>query len=149
MIVTKQNIDEFFQNKDIAVVGESAKKNKFGNDVIKELKQRNFKIYVLHLEAEEIEGHKCFRKIEDLPEEVSAIYISINKDKTNKIVSESKQKGINNIWVQQMSENAETLNFAEDCNLITGQCAIMHLEPVKGFHKFHRSIKKLFGKLPK
>lgn len=149
MIVIKQNIDEFFQNKDIAVVGASAKKNKFGNDVIKELKQRNFKIYVLHPEAEMIEGFKCFRSVFDLPEEVKAIHISVNKDKTNKIVSESKQKGIKNIWVQQMSENAETLKLAEDCNLITGQCVIMHLEPVKGFHKFHRSIKKFFGKLPK
>jgi predicted CoA-binding protein len=149
MTITKQNIDEFYQTKNIAVVGASAKKRKFGNDVITELTQRNYNVFVLHPEAEMIEGFKCFRSVADLPEEVGAIHISVNKNKTNKIVSEAKQKGIKNIWVQQMSENAETLSFAEDCNLITGQCVLMHLEPVKGVHKFHRSIKKFFGKLPK
>jgi hypothetical protein len=34
-------------------------------------------------------------------------------------------------------------------NLVTGQCILMFAEPVEGFHKFHRNLKKLFGRLPK
>jgi hypothetical protein len=34
-------------------------------------------------------------------------------------------------------------------NLVAGQCILMFAEPVEGFHKFHRNLKKLFGRLPK
>jgi predicted CoA-binding protein len=149
MKTTKQNIDAFYASKNIAVVGASVKTRKFGNDIIKEFVNKSFIVYPIHASAETIENLKCYKTIAELPSEVESILISVNKSKTNEIIAEAKQKGIKNIWVQQMSDNAETSNYAADCNLITRQCALMHLEPVTGMHKFHRSIKKFFGKLPK
>lgn len=149
MNITKQNIDAFYASKNIAVVGASVKTRKFGNDIIKEFVNKNFVVYPVHASADTIENQKSFKSIADLPSEVDSILISVNKNKTNEIIAEAKQKGIKNIWVQQMSDNAETSNYAADCNLITRQCVLMHMEPVSGMHKFHRSIKKFFGKLPK
>jgi len=149
MKTTKQNIEAFFASKNIAVVGASIKTRKFGNDVIKELLNKNFVVYPVHSLADTIENLKTFKSIAELPSEVGSILISVNKNKTNEIVAEAKQKGIKNIWVQQMSDNAETSNYSDDCNLIIRQCVLMHMEPVSGMHKFHRSIKKFFGKLPK
>jgi predicted CoA-binding protein len=149
MNVTKQNIEAFYASKNIAVVGASEKTRKFGNDIIKEFVSKNYVVYPVHASADTVENLKSFKSIAELPSEVGSILISVNKNKTNEIVADAKQKGIKNIWVQQMSENAETSNYAADCNLITRQCALMHLEPVSGMHKFHRSIKKFFGKLPK
>lgn len=146
---TKQNINAFFEQKNIAVVGASGKSRKFGNDVIKELCDRNFKVFVVHPSENQIAEHKCFKSISDLPAEVGSVLISVNKSKSNDIVIAAKQKGIKNIWVQQMSDNEQTSVYADDCNLIIKQCIMMHMEPVKGGHKFHRGIKKLFGLLPK
>jgi len=149
MTVTKQNIDAFFSSKNIAVVGASAKSKKFGNGVIKELVKKNYKVFPVHHTADSFEGIKCYKSVAELPAEVFSLYIVTNKNKTNDIISEAKQKGITHIWVQQMSENDETLKIAPELNIITKLCFMMYMEPVKGMHSFHRGIKNLFGQLPK
>ena len=62
----------------------------------------------------------------------------------------AKEKGIKNIWIQQMSESEEALRELEgtDINYIHGKCIMMFSEP-DGMHKFHRGIIKFFGRLPK
>lgn len=149
MKITKQNIETFFTESSIAVVGASAKSKKFGNEAIKELVKKNYNVFSVHPSAETLEGVECYKSVADLPAEVGSIHVSVNKNKTNDIVAAAKQKGIKQIWVQQMSQNENTCKNSEEINIITGQCMIMHLEPVRGFHKFHRGINKLFGKLPK
>ncbi|MDD3741244.1 MAG: CoA-binding protein [Bacteroidales bacterium] len=149
MKATRENIDTFFEQKNIAVIGASAKSKKFGNDVIKELINKDYKVFVVHPFAESIENQKCFRSINDLPDEVDSLHISVNKSKTNELVASAVQKGIKNVWVQQMSDNETTETYSKDCNLILKQCILMHAQPVKGVHKFHRSIKSFFGLLPK
>ncbi|PLX05895.1 MAG: hypothetical protein C0596_15445 [Marinilabiliales bacterium] len=149
MNITKQNIINFFKSEHVAVVGASAKSKKFGNDVIKELDKKGFKVYTIHKTANELEGFKCYSKLSELPEQIQSIHISTNKADTNGLVIEAKNKGIKNIWVQQKSENEKTIKLADDCNLIIKECLLMFLEQVKGGHKFHRAIKGLFGKLPK
>ena len=49
------------------------------------------------------------------------------------------------------SPNHETIRIAEEFNieLINKKCIYMFAEPVAGFHKFHRALVKLFGRLPK
>lgn len=149
MNITKQNIIDFFKSEHVAVVGASAKSKKFGNDIIKELDKKGFKVYPIHKTANELEGFKCYPTVNDLPDEVNSIHISTNKKFTNDIVINAKNKGIKNIWVQQMSENDETPSLCNECNLIVKECLFMFLDPVKGLHKFHKGVKKLFGKLPK
>ncbi len=60
-------------------------------------------------------------------------------------------KGIRNIWIQQRSDTGEALELLKDTdvNLIHNQCILMYAGPVKGPHKFHRFINKVFGKYPK
>ncbi|NCC87807.1 MAG: CoA-binding protein [Clostridia bacterium] len=149
MKASKKNIEDFLSNKDIAVVGASAKSKKFGNDVIKELVAKGYNVYPVHPTAKEIEGINCFDLISNLPDHVSAMHISTNKNLTNDIVINAKNKGIKMIWVQQMSDNDETPSLCNECNLIVKECIFMFLEPVKGLHKFHKGVKGLFGKLPK
>ncbi|PKP19790.1 MAG: hypothetical protein CVU05_10540 [Bacteroidetes bacterium HGW-Bacteroidetes-21] len=149
MTITKANIDIFLTHKNIAVIGASARTKKFGNEVIKELVKKGYAVYPIHLTAETLEGVKCYHSIGELPAEVQSIHISTNNKKANDIIVAAKQKGMTQIWVQQRSENEKTYDLANGVNMITNQCFLMHLGPVKGGHKFHRSIKSFFGKLPK
>jgi hypothetical protein len=50
-----------------------------------------------------------------------------------------------------MSDTKITVEIAQENNisLITNECIFMFAEPVSGIHKFHRAIKKFFGRLPK
>ena len=72
------------------------------------------------------------------------------KDQTARIVKDAKEKGIKNIWIQQMAESKDAMKELEesDINYITGECILMYYKP-HGFHKFHRALKKFFGRLPK
>ena len=73
------------------------------------------------------------------------------KNQTRDIVAEAITKGIDNIWIQQMSDTPEAIDLTKNhpVNLITKECILMHLDPVTGIHKLHRSILKFFGKYPK
>jgi predicted CoA-binding protein len=85
-----------------------------------------------------------------LPQEVKGIIVMTKKDQTATVIKEAKEKGIKQIWVQQMADTKEALAELKDTdiNYITGECILMHYKP-HSFHKFHRAINKFFGKFPK
>jgi predicted CoA-binding protein len=60
-------------------------------------------------------------------------------------------KRINRVWVQQMSETKDTVKIAAEnhVDLISKKCIFMFANPVTSIHKFHRTIVKWLGRLPK
>jgi predicted CoA-binding protein len=85
-----------------------------------------------------------------LPANVKAIIVLTKKEITASVIREAKEKGIKQIWIQQMAESKEALDELKgsDINFITGECILMHYKP-HSIHKFHRGIKKFFGSFPK
>lgn len=151
MMITKKQIDAFFEQKKVAVAGASRNPKKFGYQVYKTLQEKGITAFPVNPHTDEIDGQKCYRDIASLPPEVASVVILTKKDQTEKVVKEALQKGIKNIWIQQMAQTPEALKAGQDggINLIHGKCIMMFAEPVGGVHKFHRSLMKLFGKLPK
>ena len=101
--------------------------------------------------GDEIDGVKCYNQIMLLPKDVDRLLILTSKDRTLSALEEAVAKGIPYIWIQQMSETKEAIDYAKSkkVNLIARQCILMHAEPVKSFHKFHRGINRFFGLFPK
>ncbi len=151
MRVNKKSIDLFFEPRRIAIAGVSRKPGKFGHAVFKELVKKGFEVLPVNPNADVIEGITCYHEVRDLPADVESLLIVTPKDQTDTILREAISRGIRNIWVQQMSETANTINIAEEyqAELIHHKCIFMFAEPVAGFHKFHRTLVKLFGGLPK
>ena len=71
--------------------------------------------------------------------------------KPMQILREAIKKGITRVWVQQMSETKDTVKIAREnqVDLIFKKCIFMFADPVTSIHKFHRTILKWFGRLPK
>lgn len=147
----KNNIDIFFSADAFAVVGVSNKKGKFGTIVYNNFKERKLTVYPVNHHYNTFDGKKCYKSIQDLPENVSSIVCVVPPSDTEKIVQQCINTEIKNIWLQPGSDAAEAINLAEQNNLnvIYKQCILMFLEPVKSYHAFHRWINKLFGKYPK
>jgi predicted CoA-binding protein len=143
-------INEFLDSQLIALVGVSRNPNKFGYSAFKELKQKGMNIIPVNPEADEIMGVKTYPSVRELPSEVQAVIILTRKEKTASVVREAKEKGIKQIWIQQMADSKESLDElrGSDINYITGECILMHYKP-NSIHKFHRAINKFFGKFPK
>ncbi|NLT49394.1 MAG: CoA-binding protein [Ignavibacteria bacterium] len=147
----QKNIEKFFEQKDIAVFGVSRSGKKFGNTILKDLRTKGWNVYPVNPNADEIEGNKCYKETDNLPEEVSAAVLCIKPEETEKTVIHLHRKGITDIWIQQGAESAEAIKYCEEngMNCIYDQCVMMFAEPVNSIHKFHRWINKITGKLPK
>jgi Predicted CoA-binding protein len=149
-MTTLKQINEFLDSQPIAFVGASRNPKKFGYTAFKELKEKGMKIIPVNPQADEIMGEKSYPNVKMLPPEVHGIIVFTKKDKTASVIRDAKEKGIKQIWIQQMSDSKEALNELKDSgiNVITGQCILMHFKP-HSIHKFHGSLKKFFGSFPK
>jgi predicted CoA-binding protein len=150
-MVTKKEIEKFFEEKKLAIAGVSRNIKKFGYRVFKDLTENGYEVYPVNPNTDTIDGKKCFRNVSYLPADVNSLLILTPRSQTDSVLRDAINKGITNIWVQQMSDTEETMRIAEEYQkeIIYKKCIYMFAEPVMGVHKFHRLILKLFGRLPK
>lgn len=143
----RKSIDGFFSAKKYAVAGVSRNENKFGNAILKELSGKGYRMVGVNPHMTEVAGLPCFASVSDLPADVDALITSVKPETTLSVVKAAHEKGIRNVWMQQGSQSEEAIAFAESkgMNVVYRECIMMYGEPVESFHKFHRSLKKLFG----
>jgi len=144
-------ISKFLDTKRIAIAGVSRNPQKFGHQAYQHLQERGYELFPVNPNAGVTDDLPYYISISDLPEEVKHLYIVTNKKETEKAVMEAIAHGIDHIWIQRTSETAEAIVIAREAgvNLITGECIFMWTEPVTGVHRFHRSLRKFFGLLPR
>ena len=149
-MTTLKQINEFLESQPIALVGASRNPKKFGYTAFKELKEKGMKIIPVNPKADEILGEKSYQSVKLLPPEVQSIIVFTKKDQTASVIREAKEKGIKQIWIQQMADSKEALDELKGSGIkfITGECILMHYKP-HSIHKFHGSLKKFFGRFPK
>ena len=130
-MTTLKQINEFLDSQPIALVGVSRNPKKFGYAVFKELKEKGMKIVPVNPLAEEIMGVKSYPSVKMLPPEVQSIIVFTKKNITASVVRDAKEKGIKQIWIQQMADSKEALEELKnsEINLITGECILMHYKP--------------------
>lgn len=151
MNVTKKEIENFLEPRKLAIAGVSRNNKKFGYAIFKNLLDKGYDVLPVNPNAQLIDGINCFKTVSELPADITSLLIVTPKAQTDSILREAINKGIKNIWVQQMSETEQTIKIAEEyeVEIIHNKCIFMFSEPVSGVHKFHRTILKLFGSLPK
>jgi hypothetical protein len=149
-MATLRQIEEFLGSEPIAMAGVSRNPKKFGFAAFKELKEKGMNVIPVNPHAEEIHGTKVYHDIKSLPDNVGGLIIMTGKDQTAGVIREAKEKGIKQIWIQQMAENKDVLKELEGSgiNYITKECILMHYKP-HSIHKFHAAIRKFFRTFPR
>jgi len=150
MGVRKEQIDIFLKAKKFAIAGVSRNKAKFGNQVFEQLRNKGYEIIPINPNADEINGVKCLKSVEELPPHIDSLLLTTPKSESNTVLEQALRRGIKNIWIQQGGQTPESLRIAEEHGqeIITGKCIFMFAEPVGGIHRFHRLLAKLFNQLP-
>lgn len=145
-----KQIEDFLAAQPVAMVGVSRNPKKFGQMAFRELKEKGLKVIPVNPSAGEILGEKAYPDVNSLPSDVKGVIVLTKKEQTANVVREARNKGIKNIWIQQSSDTREATRELEgsDINFITGECILMYYKP-HSMHKFHRAIKKFFGRYPK
>ena len=67
----KAVIQEFIDNKSVALAGVSRDSKKWGSMLFKALKKKDYTIYPVNPNMEDFEGVKCYSSVTDLPIEVT------------------------------------------------------------------------------
>jgi predicted CoA-binding protein len=144
-------IQEFMSGKRIALLGASRTndKYKFGNMAAAELKRRGYEVYLVHPQAETINGMATYPSLGELKGQVDCALVSLPADKSAGVLREAAAAGITNVWIQQGGESQELIEMGKDLklNLVTGKCFLMYAQPVPSYHAIHRFLVKLSGQL--
>ncbi|MEM2111456.1 MAG: acetate--CoA ligase, partial [Candidatus Bathyarchaeia archaeon] len=94
-------LEAFFQPKSVAVIGASREPEKVGHRIFKNLIDSNFPglLYPINPNIDELLGHKCYRKITEVPEDVDLAVIVVPAKIVTTVAEECGQKGVKGIVV--------------------------------------------------
>lgn len=101
-------MDIFFNPKTIAIIGAS-EKPKFGGGTTSYLLNSKYKTYPININSETILGHKAYKNIKDVPDEIDLAIIIVGNEYVLQTVKDCIEKGVKGIII-------ESAGFAETGN---------------------------------
>jgi predicted CoA-binding protein len=150
-MTSKAAVADFVSQRKLAVVGVSRKKMKFGNLAFRELKRKGYKLFPVHPHAEQLEGERCSASLAALPEPVEGLLVIVPPAQAEQVVREAAAAGIRRVWLQQGAGSPAAIRFCEEngISVVHGECILMFAEPAAWYHRAHRWVWGLLGKLPR
>jgi len=147
---SKKVVEDFLIQKNIAVVGVSRKKTKFGNAIYRELKQKGYNVFPVNPNMSVFEGDTCYSDLLSIPEQVDAVVINVPPAQTEKVVKEVNEVGIRKVWLQQGSQSDEAVKYCEENGIeyVSNECILMFAQPSAFIHRAHKWVWGVLGKLP-
>ena len=147
----KEAITDFLSRKKFAIYGVSRNNRKFGNAILKDLRKKGYELKPVHPECDNLENEKCYKNLRDIPSQVDGVILSIKPEEVKKVVNDIYAAGIKRVWMQQGSESKEAIEYCiqNGITVISGECILMFAEPMVFFHRAHKWIWGVIGKLPK
>jgi predicted CoA-binding protein len=149
-MTTKAAVKDFLDQRTLAVVGVSRGGKKFGNTAYKELKAKGYQVFPVNHHVDAIDGDRCYSSLSALPEPVGGVLIVVPPRETEQVVRDAAAAGIRRVWMQQGAESQAAIQFCEERGIsaIHGECILMFAEPAAFYHRLHRWVWRLLGKLP-
>lgn len=148
----KATIQAFLDDKDVAIVGASEKRDNFGRSIMVELSKSGYRVHPVNPNCEEVEGVKCVPSVRELPEQVKGVILAIPAALSEEVVSQCAGTPVRRIWMIKgmgkgaYSEKAHELCKENNIDVVYGFCPMMFFG--KGFHQFHLWLRKTFSTLP-
>ena len=110
-------IKEFMAQKRFAVVGATDNPQKYGNQIIKNLKSRGYEVYPVNPRLKELEGLSCYPGLADIPVKVDVVDFVVPPEATEEILKQCKELELNRTWLQPGSESEAAIAFCHENNL--------------------------------
>jgi len=150
-MTSKAQIDEFLSQKTLAFVGISRSPRQFGNTAFREMRKAGYRLFPVHPEMATFEGIPCHRRLVDLPEPVGGLVAMVAAERAEAIVHEAAAAHIPRIWFQQQGSSDAALGACASLGIaaVHNECILMFVRDAAFFHRFHRGIRGLFGRLPR
>ena len=150
-MTSKAAVEGFLAQRTIALVGASRDPKAFSSGAYKELTEKGYRLILVNPKADTVMGQPCYPSLRDLPESVGAALIMVAPAQAEAVVRDAAAAGIKHVWMQQGAESAAAVKFCQENGIseVHGECILMFAQPQKFYHKPHRWLWGMLGKLPK
>jgi len=120
-------IEEFINQRVWAVVGASKDPDKFGHQILRDLRAAGYTVYGVNPRGGEIEGQTLYPTLSDLPERPTVVDIVVPPAVTEEIVRQCAQLGLKRVWMQPGSESEEAIRSCQehDIQVVYHACAMI------------------------
>lgn len=108
---------EMLDSKNWAVVGVSAKEDKWGYKIWKILKKHGYNTYGVNPNYDEIEGEKIYKSLSDIPEKIDVVDMVVPKTVSKNTLHEAKELGIDKMFFQPGTYDDKVIDEAEQLDL--------------------------------
>ncbi|HOR26713.1 MAG TPA: CoA-binding protein [Candidatus Sumerlaeota bacterium] len=108
---------EFIQSRPVAVVGASADRAKYGNIVLRNLRDRGWTVYAINPRAETIEGEPAYPNLAACPQTPGLAVMVTPPEVTRQVLDEAAAAGVGRIWMQPGAGDAAAIARANELGL--------------------------------
>jgi predicted CoA-binding protein len=139
----------------IAVVGASDEPKNFGRTIVSAMHEHGIEVVAVHPRATSVAGVHCYPSLAAVPGLLDGVIVMVAKDVAPEVIRACADRGVRKVWLFKgagpgaVSDEALQLCLDNGMSVVAGACPLMFLEPVRGVHKLHRSLRRLNGSVGK
>jgi predicted CoA-binding protein len=144
------SVDAFFDSTHIAVVGASDDPKRIGSIVFRALMDHGCTVIPVNPAHDTVDAMTCYPDLASIPATVDAVLVMVPAEAALGVVEEAAAAGVGRVWLFKglgnrgaLSDEAVAACERHGMDVIAGACPLMFLEPVGGFHRFHRALRHL------
>lgn len=100
-------------NRTFAVVGVSQDRQKYGHEVFEALLTKGYQVYPINPKYEEIDGHRCYPSLDDLPLRPEVVVTVVPPAVTEKVVESCVRLGVGTVWMPPGSWSERAIETCE------------------------------------
>jgi predicted CoA-binding protein len=154
-LATRAAIDDFLQQKRIAIAGVSRRPQDFSRMMLREFLHHGYDALPVNPYATEFDGIPVAGKIGDIHPPPDAVLLMTSPELADELVRECAVAGVRRVWMHRgignstLSANAREFCRQNGITVIAGECPFMYLPDTGAIHRIHRFFRQLAGSLPR
>jgi uncharacterized protein len=148
-------IEDFLAQKRIAIAGVSRDSGSFSMKLFEEFCRRGYDMVPVNPNAEQVEGRRCFARVQDVEPPVDTVLLMTLPEVTNTVVSDCAKAGVRRVWMYSAGVKGAVSGWAvqfcreHGMQVIPGECPYMFFPDAGGVHHFHGFVRKITGRYPR
>lgn len=139
-------IQDFLEQRHVAVVGVSRDGRAFANTVFRALVERGYDAIPVNPNAIELEGRKCYANVRHVPDPLDGVIVMVNAKTALGVIDDCVYRGVQRVWLHRglgqgaSSDAALATCRAHGISTVDGACPMMFLDHPGLVHRVHRAI---------
>ena len=148
-------IEDFLAQRRIAIAGISRDPASFSAKLFEEFCRRGYDVVPVNPGAAEIQGRRCFARVQDVQPPVEAVLLMTSPEVTNTVVNDCAEAGVHHVWMYSAgvkgSVSPQAVEFCRQhgIHVVPGQCPYMFFPNTSGVHRLHGFVRKITGRYPR